>query len=324
MSSNENSRMEYESGITPFAMSALTDSGDSKKFNATASQFSQSPGNAPVIRPNGILTGGAAVPGTADDTVDIAASTVNLNGVIVTVPSATLTIPRAASDVASVASITVTAGGAYVLVAGVDSADTTFSEVRGDPGAPELIPIDSVEISQVRVTTDTSAKIAASEIFAVPGTHCEHSGFPIATADNATGSVSFDVKLPAIHVGDVPKAVFASYAEPVYTEQRFSNDFVPAETTHTTTSIQVYSDTIGSSTQALNQASFTAILNDGITDPILARKNETLWFRYFQDRLKSANILTQGKLGISRTFGAADNPTVTCTISPDFASIDKA
>jgi len=327
MSSNENSRVDYESGVTPFPMSALTDSGDQKVFTSGASLFSASSGNAPDIRPNGLLTGGEIVSAISgnDDEIDVAALTCYLAGVKTSVAGATdQAITRAATNVSRVNSVTITSVGAVAVLTGTSGASAAFSEVRGDAGGPPYIPVGSIEIAQVRTTTSAAAPIVSGEIFDTIGSHTEKSDFPVYTASNSDGTLTFDVALPAIHTGDVSKAVYASYAEPIFTEQPFANDFVPAETTHSTSSTQVYGATIGASSQTLNQGSFTAILSDGITDNILSRKNETLWFRYYQDKFKSAHILTQGKLGVSRTFGAADNPQVSCTISPDTASVDKA
>ena len=327
MSSNENSRLDYESGVTPFSMSALTDSGDRKTFNSSASQFSESSGNSPDIRPNGLLTGGAVIPAVSgvDDVIDVESLTCYLAGVKTSVSASTdLSISRAGTNVSKISSITITSAGAIAAVAGTVGTTSNFTETRGAAGGPPYIPVGSIEIAQVRTVTSSAAPITAAEIFNVVGTHTERADFPVFTKDNTAGTVKFDVALPAIHTGDVAKAVYASYAEPVFTEQPFANDFVPAETTHSTSSTQVYGATIGSSSQSLNQGTFTAILNDGITDSILSRANETLWFRYYQDKFKTAHILTQGKLGVSRTFGASDNPQVNCTISPDVASVNKA
>lgn len=325
--SNENARLDYESGVTPFAMSALTDSGDRKNFTSNAALFSESTGNAPDIRPNGLLTGGVAIPAASgtDNLIDITALSLYITGVNTSVSAGTdIAITRAATDVASVSLITINSGGAIVVIQGADSADATFSEDRGAAGAAPFSPTNSVEIGQIRTTTNVAGAITATEIFQVIGTHLEKSDFPVYTADNAVGEVNFDVALPACHAGGVAKKIYASYAEPVFTEQPFSNDFVPAETSNSTSSTQVYGATRGSSTTSLGQGSFTAILKDGITDNIIGRKNENLWFRFFQDKYKPAHILTQGKLGVGRSFAAADDPTVSCTISPSVASVERA
>jgi hypothetical protein len=49
-----------------------------------------------------------------------------------------------------------------------------------------------------------------------------------------------------------------------------------------------------------------------------------LWFKFYPDRYKSSYLLTQGKLGISRTFPAGDNIQAACTISASAAGTEVA
>jgi len=325
--SNENSMMMYESGVTPFAMAALTDSSDHKTFNSLATLFSDSPGNSPVIRPNGVLTGGNVSPASpsANNSVDVAALTCNLAGVETNVAAAAGTaITRASTNVASISSVTVTSAGAIAVIKGTDSTNTSFSETRGAAGGPPFIPVGSIELAQVRTTSNVAAAIKGSEILQVPGTHKERADFPTYEIKYGEGKVLFNSILALSHTGGLPKAVFSSYAEPIFQEQPYGNDFTPAETSNSVTSTQVYGATIGASSSSLSQGSFTAILKDGITDDIITRKGQTLWFKFFQDRTKLPHILTQGKLGLSRVFAASDNPKVTCTISATTQSIEKA
>jgi len=327
MSSNLDARVDYESGVTAFDMEALTDSGDHITFNSNADLFSESAGNAPNIKPNGLLTGGLVIAAIAggNNNVDVASLTCNLNGVETAVIADTdVAITRPATNVAKVNSITVNSGGTIAVVAGTDGGSTTFSATRGAAGGPPYIPVGSIEIAQVRVTTSAAAPISASQIYQTIGTHQERADFPVYAADNATGKVSFDSALPLIHTGDLPKAVYAEYAEPVFTEAPDASDFVPPETTHSTTSTQVYGRTIGASSSSLNQGSFSIVLRDGITDNLISKKNQNLWFRFYQDRNKLPHILVQGVLGISRTFGASDNPKAACTISPKIEAINKS
>ena len=130
--------------------------------------------------------------------------------------------------------------------------------------------------------------------------------------------------VPANHVGDVGKAVYAAYATPIFGEITLASDFTPPETTNSVTSTQIYGTTLGSTSSTLGQGSFTAFLNDGVTDALVTLKNEVLWFRFFPNKFASANILSQGKLGISRTFPAGDNIQAACTISASEAAIEVA
>ena len=314
MATAENAKLQYEAGQTATAMSALTDSGDRTTFTSAASLWSQRSGYAPVIRPNGILTGFAVSTHASNDTVTVAAGTLNLNGVVTSVSAGSASVTRGvSSDTHNITSIIINSSGAIAAVAGTDS--TAFSETRGVAGGPPLIAVDAIEIAQVRTTSVSAGVIAASEIFQVVGTHRERADYPPYTVDYSGGKITYVDALPASHTGPTAKKTFASYAAPVFSDVSLASDFVPPETSHSVTSTQIYGTTLGSSASTLNQGSFTAYLNDGVSDPLVALKNQILWFRFYPDRYASPYMLTQGKLGISRTFPAADGIQAACTIS---------
>jgi hypothetical protein len=324
MASNEQSIVYFESGVTSFPMQALTDSGDHINFTSSAVLFSQADGNEPVVRPNGVVNGGKITPSAATNSVDVASVLLNLAGVETSVNANSVTIARPASNVSKVISITVNSAGALAAVGGTDGTSTAFSEVRGAAGAPPFIPVGSVELGQVRLTSTTTGVILASEIFQIDGTHKETADFPVFDILDEVGNIKFSAALPLIHTGGLPKGVFASFAEPVFIEQPFANDFVPAEESTSVSSTQVYGATVGTSSKSLSGATFTAILKNGITDPIISKKGQNLWFKYVQDRTKLPHILTQGRVSFGRTFNASDNPKVTVTIAASQASIEKA
>jgi hypothetical protein len=318
----ENAKLEYEAGQNAVGMTALTDSGDATTFTSSASLWSSRTGYAPVVRPNGLLTGGAATPHASDnDKVNIAALTLNLNGVVTSVAGGSLTASRGTSgDTHRITSLTVNSAGALAAVAG--TASTAFSATRGAAGGPPLIAVDSVEIGQVRLTSTTAGKVTAAEIFQVVGLHQERADFPLFNVNFEDGSVTFLSELPEIHTGPTPKKVFASFASPIFAEVALATDFVPPETTHSVTSTQIYSTTLGSTSSTLNQGSFTAFLEDGVSDGLVKLKNEVLWFKFYPDRYKSPYLLSQGKLGISRTFPAGDNIQAACTISASSTAVE--
>jgi len=319
--SNENSRVDYQSGSIPHALAPLANSGDNKKYNTGVSTLS----DGAVITPDGVINGGVFLGTAVVNQVSIGSVNAVRAGLTVIVNAGTLPITRAAADgKASVTSIIINAAGAWAAIKGTDGATASFSESRGVAGSAPYIPVGAIEVGQIRTVTNVAGVLGNTEFYQTAGTHAEHSLFPVFDIDNFTGSVNFDFPLAPIHTGDVSKAVYGTFAEPIYTEQKFSNDFVPADTSYSTASEQVYSATIGSSSSSLGQASFTAVLKDGITDPILALKGQNLMFRYFQDRNKPAHILTQGVIGFSRTFGASDNPKVSVSISPSVESQNRA
>jgi hypothetical protein len=319
MPTAENAKIQYEGGQTSYAMAALTNSGDATTFTGAAAPWSRYSGFQPVIRPNGLLTGGALGVSATNNEVTVAALTCNLNGVVTSVNAGAATITRPATAVSKVCSVTINNSGAIAIVAGTDGATTAFSETRGAAGGPPLIPTTSIEIGQVRVTSNTAAALTTSQLFATPSVHVEMATYPSYTVNYRTGAVTFIGALPLIHTGTVPKAVFASYATPIFADVPFGADFVPPETTHSVTSTQVYGGTLGSTASTLNQGSFTAYLDDGVTDPLVGQKNQILWFKHYPDRTKTPYIICQGKLGIARTFPAGDAIQAACTISAESA-----
>ena len=324
MATAENAKLQYEAGQSSVAMSALTNSGDETTFTSAATLWSQRAGYAPVVMPNGVLTGLAVSVHASNDTVTVAAGTCNLNGVVTSVSAGTGVITRPATNVAKVCSITINSSGSIAVVAGTDGGSTTFSETRAAAGGPPLIPTTSIEIAQVRVTSATAAVITAAQIFQVVGTHRERADYPLYDINYDEGSVTFLSALPEIHTGTVPKGVYASYASPIFSDVALASDFVPPETSHSVSSTQVYGTTLGSTSSTLGQGSFTAYLQDGVSDGLVTLKNEILWFKFYPDRYKTPYLLTQGKLGISRTFPAGDTLQAACTISASSAAVEVA
>ena len=324
MATAENAKLEYEAGQNAVAMSALTNSGDATTFTSAASLWSSRGGYTPVVRPNGVLTGGAVTTHATASTVTVAALTLNLAGVVTAVVAGSIAVTRPLTNVSKVCSVTVSSAGALAVVVGTDGATTAFVETRAAAGGPPLIPVGSVEIAQVRMTTLAAAVIPASEIFQVVGSHRERADFPLYSINYATGNVLFLAALPLIHTGALPKGVFASFSSPIFAEVALASDFVPPETSHSVTSTQIYGTTMGSSSSTLGQGSFTAYLDSGVGDALVTLKNQILWFRFYPDRYQSPYLLTQGKLGIARTFPAGDQIQAACTISASAAAVEVA
>lgn len=324
MATAENAKLEYEAGQNAVAMSALTNSGDATIFSSAATLWSGRSGYAPVVRPNGVLTGGALSVTATNNQIAVAALTCNLAGVVTAVAAGNVTITRPATNVSKVCSITVDSSGALTVVAGTDGATAAFSETRAAAGGPPLIPVGSIEIGQARVVTSTAAVVAAAQVYSVVGLHLERADFPLYDVDYTTGSVKFLAALPLIHTGPVTKGVFASYSSPIFGEVSLASDFVPPETSHSVTSTQIYGTTLGSTSSTLGQGAFTAYLSNGISDGLVTLKNAVLWFRFYPDRYASGYLLTQGKLGISRTFPAGDSVQAACTISASAAALEVA
>jgi hypothetical protein len=311
-------KLEFEAGQDVKPVEALTDSGDATTFTSSASLWSNRSGFAPVIKPDGLKTGGVIIPSvslTTDD-VDISAATADVGGIEQSVSAVTdQAITRPAGAFAKVNSITITNAAAFVVVAGTDAADANFIETRGGAGGPPFIAVTSIEIGQVRINSLAAAVIAPSEILQVVGSHTERADFPLANVNIDEGSVTFLSALPLSHTGSLPKGVSAQFSAPLFAELSLASEFVPPETSHSVSSTQIYNTTLGAVSSSLGAGGFTAFLQDGVTDSLVVLKNEVLWFRFTPDRFKSPHIVTNGTLGISRTFPADDNLAAACTIN---------
>lgn len=327
---NDNSVIQYESGQASKPFEAMVNAGDARTFTSTFSPWSGRSGFEAAVRPYGLATGGKITVAAGNDAVDVAALTAYMAGNagadaegLVSVGAASgVALTRAVTDPYRINSITVDEAGAVVVVAGTEG--TSFSETRGAAGGPSLIPDGSIEIGQVRLSATVAAPVTSGEIFQVVGLHQERYDFPIWSEDTANGEITFAAALPLIHTGNIPKPVWVKGATPIFAELSRSRDWVPAEETHAVNSQQNYDGAETTTTSTLGQGSFTASLKDGITDGILALKGENLWFRFYQDRNKLPHQLTQGKLGVSRTYAVGGQPTGNFTISASQSTIDQA
>ncbi len=337
MATSKNAKIEFESGQSANDYAAMIDSGDHKIHTISGGiLFSGKSGFEAIVRPNGMVSGRNVVSIHADvDKVTIAAFTAYSGGTLHSVAATTLTLTKAATDVAQIHSVTMNNSGAAVIVEGEESVDDTFSTVRGAAGGPPSIPEDSVEIAQIQLTGNASVVVSEDEIFQVVGTHAERFDYPmwnvntLGEGDKASSVakknayIEFDSALPMIHgsaaedPADSFKKAYIRYYVPIMVEASKSLDFVPAENSHSVSSTQIYNGTVGSVAESLGQASFTALMTDNITDALLQEQDEIITIKHYPDRNKTAYTLTQGVLGVKRTFPVADQNQAACTISAE-------
>lgn len=335
MATAENAKIQYESGQSLVPFTELTNTGDNRTFEGSDPLWSNRGGYAPDVRPNGLVSGGIVMPAAGDNNVSLGAAGVYIGGeekTLLAIPSQAIVRPSG-GDTHVKAAITVTAAGAYAVVYGVEH--SAFSNERGAPGGPPYILPDSVLIAEIWLGSAADGPIGLADIKQVVGVNCERYDYPVWTVDRfkvtngilGNAGITFAASLPLIHseaspVAPVAKQVYAQYYEPEFTDIPIASDFVPPETTHSVSSTEVYGGAIGASSRSLNQGSFTAYPGDGISDGLLRVVNESLFFKFFQDRLRSVPyILTQGVFGISRTFPAGGGQiSAACTISAEQAS----
>jgi hypothetical protein len=322
--------IRYEAGQTAYPFEAMTDAGDATVFEASFSPISNAAGSEPVVAPYGLMTGGAITPTGTNEQVAVAALTASMagatgadaSGTIVVSGASVLASRGATTNTHRITSITVNSSGVIVSVPG--AAHTAFSEVRGADGGPPFIPAGSIEIGQVRLTSTTAGPVTSGEIYAVPGLHVELASYPVYQLDYARGEVTFAESLPLIHTDSKPKLVYVRGATPLFAPIPQTSDWVPAESTYSISSTDTYDGPVGSASASLGQASFTAVLRDGITDTFLGQKGKNIWVEFRPDRDKTVpRQLTQGIMGVSRTFPAGGgNFSASCTVTPNVESVD--
>jgi hypothetical protein len=335
MATLTNAGVYYESGQSQQVFTALTDAGAHTVYSLTHKPWSQVAGYQYTVAPYGLATGGVITPAATANKVDVAALTAYMaaatgasatTGLLTKAATTDITVARGtASHIIN--SITIDATGAFAVVAGVTT--TSFSETRGANGGPPAIPLTSIEIGQVRYTSTVEAVVASSEIFQTIGTHQERYDYPVWSENPIEGKITFAAANPVIHgsaaaTATATKLVYARVATPGFAEISRARDWVPAETSNSVNSEQYYDGAIGSFSSSIGQASFTASLGDGVTDALIAKKGSNLLFKFFPDKNKAPYQITQGVLGVSRTFGVGASPAATVTVSASQASVDFA
>lgn len=329
MSTSQRGKIQIETSRVLTDFVAMNDSGDKTIFTHGLVWSSKS-GFAPEIVPNGIASGQNLIsPGAAADEVAVAAFTVYIGGVEISVDADdAVSVTRPAAD-GRITSIVVDDLGAIAEVAGTDGVAV---ETRGAAGGPPLIPVDEVEIGQVRMTSTGTAVFTAAEIYQVNGSHAEYYDNPsfefdplgmgkkatVAAKKNAF--VEFAAALPAIHTGALPKAVFIKYYTPTLVTLPKTTDFVPADTGVTKSNETYYegaggSGAIGSmKADSVGDVTFTVLAGDGVTDPILGEDGSMTTVKFFPDANKAPYILSQGMLGVGRSFPSGEQNKISATI----------
>lgn len=322
----------YESGQTPVDYEALSNAAaDYKDYKSISILWSGRSGHVPVVRPDGLVSGGAIIPAISgsNDLIDVAALTCYIAGTLTSVSADTdVTVSRPAASNYQKFSVTVIAGGTIAVVEGAEH--TSFSTTRGADGGPPYIDNDAFEIGQIWYTAQTPAAVLSSEIYQTTGTHRERYDYPVWTVEHSDISngiigyagVLFQSALQQIHSEDAGstiagKRIYASYETPSFAEIVDAYDYVPPATAHSVNSTQVYGRTKAAKTSSLNQGSFSVHLTDGITDGLMSFVDANLWFKFFPDRNNTPYMLAQGSLGVVNQFPAGDNIGANCTVTAE-------
>ncbi len=326
MATTENSALYYEFEHFLKGMASLTDSGDHFTFNSVSDCWSDEAGFSPVVRPDGVLAGVQVSPSlSSNNQVDISSGSLNLAGAIVTKSSATgLTCTR--GDVSNpfiINSITLTSAGAFSVVPGTPG--TAFSESRGVAGGAPFIPVGSIELSQVRLSSSTAGIVLASEIYASPNVHRELANYPVISSIDFVreresvlfpAGVTFSCAMMCNHTGGVVKGVYAQYYEPEFVEIGRAADFQPSSNSFSTTSNACYGGVVGEVSRSLKAGKFRAYLDDGVSDAILTKEGKKIWFKFLPDRyFPDKYVLTHGFMGVSAKYPAKGSISADFTIN---------
>ena len=323
-------RIQYEESQTPVSVAELTNQGDNLDFRSTDSLWSASEAYAPVVTPNGLYDGGrvTVAASASNDVVDISEARVYIAGVLTTI-SASVDEAIARPTATHIKySIQMTAGGAFSVVAGAEH--TAFSDTRGANGGPPYVLVDSTELAQVHLDSVTPAAIVAAEIkqdasyterFDSPTWSVKHANVANGILDNA--GILFNSALPLIHTGDVAKDVYASWHTPEFAEVPRAYDWVPPGTTISVNSTQVYGETVGDISESIGAGGFSALMTTNIADPVLRKSGQTIWFKYWQNRLVTTTYqICQGRLGDTRANPASANISATFVLGAETKALD--
>ena len=338
MATSSKGKISIETGRTLTAYAEATDGGDHIVFNVGTvwSGYSDSGTDySPSVRPDGMVSGRNVLsPHATNNTITVAAFTAYSKGVEHTITATSDTFTRGTGPgKAKIISVVMDSTGTIAVVPGAEGAGATFSETRDAAGGPPYIPISNVEIGQIRTTVSTAQAVTAAEIFQVVGTHAQRFDYPTwdksnigkgilaVTAAEKNSHIKLTSALPAIHTGGTYKGVWIQYYTPIFSELAKTMDFKPCENSPSVTSTQFYNGTIAAASRSLGTGGFTAIMTDNISDALLNEQDKVITVKFWPDRNKSPYVLTQGEIGIARTYPVADQNQATVTIAAEDVSV---
>lgn len=311
MAISDRAQIEMELGTpTSFSKAELTNpSGDNQTFQFANSPLSQQGAFPTVVMPQGVKSGlTCTTTGVNDEVKTSAGVVVNPSGAsadadtgeITVAADTSITLTRALATDVCINSIVVDGTGAVSAVKGTDG--SAFNTARNSAGGPPYIPVGSVEVAQVKLSGSTAGPVLDSEISQTPGVSQEGYKDILWTIDIATGTVTFSAALPLIHTAGVAKEIYGRNSVPIFSTLGRVTDYSPAETNYSSSSTAIYDGTVVGQSSSLSQSTFTAYLDDGLTDPLLAARGDSRWIRFKQNKDLAPYELTNGTVGVTRSF----------------------
>ena len=334
--------IQVELGATMVDFAAMTDSGDHQRLSISGGLvWSSKSGSDPDIRPNGIVDGLRVLSPHADvDKVTVAGFTAYESGTLYEVSAGSVTVTRPSTSTHKISSIVMDETGTLDEIEGTEG--SSFSDTRGASGGPPLIPVDNVEIGQVRMSAQASAVFAAGDIFQDANIHAEYAAYPVpevypigkgqyaTVAVEKNAHIKLNAALPLSHTGGLPKAIYIKYYSPNFTTMTKTVDFSPSEVSVSKSSESLYEGSgvagaIGSmKADSVGDCSFVVFAENGVTDGIVRERNEIITVKFFPDASKAPYLLTQGMLGIARQFPAGGQNKIDATLYCEQPSVEFA
>lgn len=194
-------------GLGTILTEELTPQAGNKIYTSSTAFWARSEAGFPIVTPDGLCSGGAVSPTNLDDEVTVAEGSAQIGGAAIAFSSATLsglTRPVGAGTVV-ITAIHVDSTGTITATAGTEGA---AGGARGAAGGPPYIPVDEVLLAYVTLSDTAAAPVASSEI---DNSAAERAPIPSFQINYVLGQIEFSSTQEAIHTGDTPRKVYASY-----------------------------------------------------------------------------------------------------------------
>ena len=321
VSPTDNAALYLESTQTQVGPVELTDLGDHQTFTSAADLWSKRTGYEPQIYPNGVSTGSYVFNRTTNDKVYVSAGTAYQGGILKTIAALEVTCTRTGDAVnpCIITSVVIDATGVVNVNQGLKGA--ALSTTRGAAGGPPILAAEEIELGQVKYTSETSAPVAAAEIFQLVGVHRERFDFPgwetytLPSRDGtiAGGTMQFVASLGDTHVAS-PKHVYGYYSEPGLTRLNPISNFSPPARVHSITSIPIYGGAIAIWSTSMTQGSFSVYLISGISGWVFGLQDTIATITFCPDQY-GACLTAQGMCSVKASFPAGSLPVATVTMT---------
>jgi len=321
----EDAKLQVEQGFVFWDFEKGTNSGDQKKytFSGTLKLFSLKKGQAPVVRPDGARSGFAITPGISgsNNKIDVAAGAAFVGGVDLAVnASADLSVTRTpAGGVNQITSIIVDNAGVISAVAGTEG--TGFVATRGAAGGPPYIPVDKIELGQVKLTSNTDAPVLASEI---DQNVMERYDIPSFVTVPEEAAIRMLTALDKRHTADVTKGIWAKHYEPVFNDIPEASNWKPVDQKADSKSGRTYDGVFSIGSKGLGEGSFEVMLKGENGEILSSVVNDTRWFRFYPDKFRTDHHLVCGDLTYDREYPPDNVMKASCKINGVVATIEKA